>query len=252
MTKHLRIATWNLQRPGWKSPRVPMIMEQIEAIDADIWILTETHEVINLGEHYACVTSPTQPLRRKGEVTTAIWTRCDLGQTIPTFADQPDEPNPQFQTYALRGPATSPAVCAEVTTPLGAVLVYGTIITWLQDKGPQGDAGYKVEQLHAIEKHRDDWTCIRNGQPMCVAGDFNVTLNGRIWGPREAREKLTEALEDNELNCVTNTFEYCIDHICLSKDWAERVIRREQWQPPTMDGKPVSDHRGSYVDVRLD
>lgn len=49
MPKSMKIATWNLDRPrrgGWK--KNPIIQEQIDEINADIWILTETNRVINI------------------------------------------------------------------------------------------------------------------------------------------------------------------------------------------------------------
>ncbi len=252
MTKHLRIATWNLERPGWKSPRVQPQLETIAAIDADIWILTETHAAIKLDPPYNCVESPPQKLRRKGEQTTAIWTRCKVLRNIPTFTDRPDERDPQCPTYAVGRPAMSPAACAEIETPLGPLLVYGTIIAHFGDKGREVTSSYGDEQYKAIHAHRDDWARLRNSRPMCVAGDFNTTLNGRSWEPKDARPKLEAALVTNDLHCVTNTFAYCIDHICLTPEWAERVIHREQWEIPLRDGKKITDHKATSVDLRLD
>jgi len=40
----LRIATWNLERPeALDDPRVAIQRQQLQQIDADVWILTETH-----------------------------------------------------------------------------------------------------------------------------------------------------------------------------------------------------------------
>ncbi len=86
--------------------------------------------------------------------------------------------------------------------------------------------------------------------PMCVAGDFNVTLNGRTYGPRRSRALLETALEHNNLQCYTDCFEYNIDHICLTSGWADEV-RTQQWAPPHFNGRPVSDHAGVHVDVTL-
>lgn len=57
----MRIATWNLERPDPKDTvRNLARMEKIREIDADIWILTETHEVIDLSATHT--ERPRQPL----------------------------------------------------------------------------------------------------------------------------------------------------------------------------------------------
>ena len=69
-------------------------------------------------------------------------------QPVPTFADLPANDAPaKGATYAVRDAATSPAACALVQTPLGPLLVYGTIITWANDKGPEQQSEYAVETL---------------------------------------------------------------------------------------------------------
>ena len=45
----MRIATWNLERPDpADTVRNQARLEKIREIDAELWILTETHEVIDL------------------------------------------------------------------------------------------------------------------------------------------------------------------------------------------------------------
>ena len=68
MPKSMRIATWNLERPrlgGWK--KNPIICQQLDEIDADIWILTETNRVIKPGTCYSEIaTSPISEYHNPG------------------------------------------------------------------------------------------------------------------------------------------------------------------------------------------
>jgi hypothetical protein len=233
MPKSLTIATWNLERPklrGWK--KNPIICQQLDEIDADIWILTETNSAINPGTCYSEIaTSPISEYHNSGENCSTIWSRYPIGRTFPTF-------DPSI------------AVCAEILLPLGLFLVYGTIITWANDKGPTGKSKKWQEHYKSIESHAQDWAKLNQGLPFCVAGDFNQTLSGLSgYGTHQGRNMLSEALQKNNLVCVTDKIQFNIDHICLSKDWAKRVNQVNTWQGFTPEGKPISDHQGVYVDL---
>ena len=73
----MRIATWNLEHPDPKDTVLNLArMEKIREIEADIWILTETHEVIDLSATHhgsSTLTSPRKP--RSGEACVAVWSR---------------------------------------------------------------------------------------------------------------------------------------------------------------------------------
>ena len=51
----MKVATWNLQRVQPLEDRASLIRKQIEIVDADIWILTETHEIVSPGEDFSSV-----------------------------------------------------------------------------------------------------------------------------------------------------------------------------------------------------
>jgi len=57
----LRIATWNLERPqALDDPRVAILRQQLQQIDADVLILTETHTDVAPGREYE--PSASQPI----------------------------------------------------------------------------------------------------------------------------------------------------------------------------------------------
>ncbi|MEW6497557.1 MAG: endonuclease/exonuclease/phosphatase family protein [Cyanobacteriota bacterium] len=174
----MKIATWNLERPklkGWK--KNPKIQEQIDEIKADIWILTETNSVIHPendssspNNYEEIATPPISDYHNPGENCSTIWSRYPIKRTFLTFDH-------------------SMAVCAEILSPLGNFLVYGTIITWANDKGPTGTSRKWQEHYKSIASHAQDWAKLNQGLPLCVAGDFNQTLSGPTgYGTRQGRK----------------------------------------------------------------
>lgn len=259
MTSSLRIATWNVGRPGPSGvERNAAIIAKLREIDADIWILTETNTCISPGTVYNAWASPVdQPFRRPGERATMIWSRLPMRRALPTFAgmiSRADAANPIYPSYAVLGEDESPAVCVEVITPFGPLLVYGTIITWFGDKGPQERSGHEEEQRRSLPLYSSDWHRLAAEGPLCVAGDFNARITESTKGPRAetnvTRDLLKTALARNNLVATTNSLDYCIDHICLRRDWAERASPPQQWQAHYgADSRPVSDHQGVSVDI---
>lgn len=240
----LRIATWNLERPTqnghFKNLRR---IEKIREIDADLWVLTETHSAITL-DGYASLASPSQPdYHSDGESFATIWSRWPIRGAVPTF-------DPYF------------AVCAEVDSPAGPMLVFGTIITYANDRGPHGNSRRWEEHRKSIDSHAADWRRLRGKFPgylFCLAGDFNQSRDGSGWyEDAESLEKLSLALDQSSLQCVTELdmrangllqSRATVDHICLSQSLATRVLSVDAWEGTSGDGRKMSDHNGVVVDV---
>lgn len=230
----LRIATWNIDRPtqtGWK--KNPIIVEKLREIDADIWVLTETNAAIvpeskrpdPLCGYVGLASLPESP-SRPGQNRSTVWSRLGITRAIKTFD-------------------SDTAVCAEVETRIGPMLVYGTIITYWADRGKNNSNNW-VEHQKEIGNHSADWMRIKKAFPnhiMCVAGDFNQNRDRTQWfldptGNQESVDQLTEELEMNSLICVTEQdmrkekgiSRANIDHICVSKHIAERMKSYNCWQ----------------------
>ncbi|GAB4371162.1 MAG: hypothetical protein Kow00121_12470 [Elainellaceae cyanobacterium] len=238
MPNHLKIATWNIDHPRQGSLKNSAILAKIQEINADIWILTETNSVISPGEGYKPVATQPENGRAKGQNYTTLWSRYPIKRTLMTKEAQL-------------------AVCAEVDLgeAIGHLVVYGTIITWADDGVRSGEAKKWQRHYESIAWHSENWATLNQGVPFCVAGDFNETLSEPFaYGTKQGRELLHTALERSHLVCVTAGSEmgYNIDHICLSADWAKRVEGVEKWEALREDGKPVSDHYGITIALRLD
>ena len=186
----MRIATWNLERPDPADvARNQARMEKIREVGADVWILTETHEVIDLSaSHHGAATAPSPRKPLPGEACASVWSRWPILRRIET-AD-PTE-----------------AVCVEVAHPEGPLLVYGSIIAYAGYKGPDGMSRMWEQHYRFIGWHGRDWKRLREefpGHRLITGGDYNQNRDGARWyGTRKGREMLSAALSATRLKCVT-------------------------------------------------
>jgi endonuclease/exonuclease/phosphatase family metal-dependent hydrolase len=244
----VRVATWNVERPrprGWKVP--PAQLRRMAEVDADIWVLTETHVAHQPSPaHRFRLFSPPHPERRPcHERWTAIWSRWPL--------------------VAVTDPAPHPrgTVAALAETPNGLLAVYGTVIAWADERAHDDGRPARKWEVHLVEIERQgaEWRRLRAahpGVPLLVAGDFNQDRDGSRWyGTREVRARLTTALAGAGLECVTAIDavqggllreHHLIDHICATPDLAASA-RIRCWEPVDGDGQRLSDHPVVAVDL---
>lgn len=105
----LRIATWNLQHASTNGPSSTLQIARLRTFNPDIIVLTETDDDVDLslyGYHSAC-----SEKNDYGKYCSVIWSKYPFTE--------------KYQTYE-----TDTAVCAQVDTQLGPLIVYGTIITY--------------------------------------------------------------------------------------------------------------------------
>jgi endonuclease/exonuclease/phosphatase family metal-dependent hydrolase len=244
----MRIATWNVERPkpnGWKVP--PAQLRRMAEVDADIWVLTETHvDHQPTPDHtYSAFCPPHDARRPTDERWTAIWSKWPLHPI--------DDPAPH-----RRG-----TVAAIVGAPVGPLLVYGTVISWANE--PNFDDGREARMWEAhmaeIARQGGEWARLRAmhpGVPMVVAGDFNQDRDGSGWyGTHAGRSALGTALLDAGLVCVTRfdvveagllESDHLVDHICVTNDLATNAVVR-CWERIDSSGQRLSDHPTVAVDI---
>ncbi|MDP3720327.1 MAG: endonuclease/exonuclease/phosphatase family protein [Acidobacteriota bacterium] len=238
----MRIATWNLERlpTAW---RRSVIQSQLREVNADIWILTETSSGLSPGKDYKLVSSGAPDrLGDQGEVWVAIWSRFPIRQ-IDVFGD----------------PARSAA--ASISLPNSQRLgVCGTVLPWRGSPWRSYPSAGAVAFSAALEAQKADWHRINaEHDGLCVAGDFNQDLSAKsyYWSAK-ARALLSSALAECNLQAVTadptdpvrtltQQERASIDHICLPRQW-HTSAPPVAW-PRFLDGRPMSDHFGVYVDL---
>lgn len=239
----MKFATWNLERPpAGHSGRKARAIELMKSMNAEIWALTETHESVQLDGYSAAFSTPVRGYHQAGECYSAILTAWPITRRLDTFSAQ-------F------------AVCVEVAAPFGPCLVYSTIITYANDKGPKGLSKRWVEHRLSVQDHIDDWRRLRAAFPahsMVIAGDFNQSRDGSGWYEDEqAVSALSAGLKACDLECVTG-FDFrlaglletraTIDHICLSQDLSRLEPKVGAWEGADANGK-MSDHNGVWVEL---
>lgn len=241
----MQIATWNLARARPGGRRAAALLRHMEAITADVWVLTETWRDFTPGAGYElAATSEVAPDRpaSAGERWVAIWTR------LPGAAHQPLRTRDNERTAAARlsVPGRRPLV------------VYGTVLPWLSDArrpvGARGSAGFCA----ALGLQTADWREIQasEGSPaLCVAGDFNQDLAQRhYYGSKQGRTVLRKSITDSGLRCLTAGAPdpvlargglASIDHVCVSGGLALRADSPVlAWPEADELGGRLTDHFG--------
>ena len=244
----IRIATWNVERPkpkGWKIP--PAQLSRMEEVDADIWVLTETTLTHAPPDHPHGVFSPEHPERRPAnERWVGIWSRWPLVELSAPAAHK-------------RG-----SLAALCETPLGQIVVYGTVLAWANEPHTDEGTPTKMWEVHLaeIERQGHDWRTIREAHPdvpLVIAGDFNQDRDGSRWyGTKEARHKLSEQLEASSLTCLTAVdvvaegmleAQHLIDHVCSTAHLTMQEL--QCWETHDDSGIRLSDHPTVAVDLSL-
>jgi endonuclease/exonuclease/phosphatase family metal-dependent hydrolase len=246
----IRLATWNLDHAFNSSRPKDLQIKTIRRIDPDILILTETCREVDLtpfGYQPAVYTD----LNSHQKYDAAIWSKFQIVKGSWTY-------DPEL------------AVCAEIGTPIGKVLVYGSIIPYGLYKGKSETSPAWFEHYKSIQGQGNDWSRLNvDNLPVIAGGDFNQTRDGsNTYGTKECIQLLTDELRRNNLTCVTdedfgkagkitadpnpkkNWPRQNIDHICLTEG-AFEVLQVGAWDHFTESGKYMSDHNGVSVDIKL-
>jgi endonuclease/exonuclease/phosphatase family metal-dependent hydrolase len=155
-------------------------------------------------------------------------------------------------------------VAAVIETPVGLLMVFGTVLPWHCDRGRhERDAVVPnwSEHYRVIVEQAEEWRALRSAYPdaaLCVAGDLNVNLGGpHYFGTNRGRDLLREAMQQNGLACTTETDRIPvgmlayppIDHILISNHLADRTLVVAGWEGRTRDGVRLSDHSGLAVEL---
>jgi len=216
----MRIVNWNVQRPRLTGRKNALQINHLIGLKPDISILTETSTAIDHGPEYlAYFTEPSPRKPGDSEAVAARWVRNSRFYVVgPVETSDPQE-----------------AVCVELESDFGPILVYASIVPYHGYKGQNGTSDPWDAHKKAIRWHAQDWARMRArfpGHGVIVGGDFNQTRGGMGgYGTAEVRQLMTEALAAAGLTCVTEAdfratsglSRQNIDHVCLSSELASVV-----------------------------
>ncbi len=218
----MRIATWNVERLKHSPQEIQTVCQEL---DADILVLTETDERIRL-PFKQCISTKslagiTEPVvYKETEKRVAIYTDYHCVR--------------QYETYDAQT-----AVCAELETEHGNLLIYGTIM------GITGNRSSSY--LPDVEKQMEDVRILSEDNSVCVIGDYNCSFADGYYFTKAGRDLVNQCFQDCGLSILTARQPECIDHIAVSKLFLR--IARCTVEELNSD-KRLSDHKGIIVDIR--
>lgn len=244
----MKIATWNLQRPsGIAAPRTRRILKEIERVNADIWVLTETIEGLGPSDsHGRAYSGASDRPGRPSERWIAIWSRFPIVEQYST--------SDSARTAAVR---IAPPGVAEV-------IVYGTVLPWIGSAwnkiSGKGGAAFSA----AVDVQKRDWARLSTKHKqldLVVAGDLNQDFSDKhYYGSKLNRAVLTNALTEVRLRVAA---EYpndpvpnhahgraSIDHICVpvaGPRWERMTL--SSWPAAPAPDLSLSDHFGLSLET---
>ena len=214
----MKIATWNVERLKHIG-QLDEIAAACAKVKADILVLTETDSRIRLGYKYCY---QTRALKLAGYKSSE--NRVSIYANYPCVC--------YHQTF---DPKT--AICAELETERGNLLVYGTIM------GIYGNRHHSFQT--DVESQVEDFRRLtEEGRKLCVCGDFNCSFSDNYYFTKAGRNTLETAFADCQMSILTKNQPECIDHIALTSSFMDdTIVSVEEWN---LD-KSLSDHKGIAV-----
>ena len=230
----MRIATWNVERLKHKN-KLDLIHEACTAVEADILVLTETDERVAPAYPF-CYRSTSlkgveAPILYRGEKVFVRY--ADTENRVSIFTRyRCMKKHITFDSYT--------ALCVELATDFGNLLVYGTIM------GVHGnlEASFQPD----LEKQMEDIRHLAaEGQNVCVIGDYNLSFNDNYYHTTLGRETVRNCFERSGIRILTSERPQCIDHIAVSNSFmsGHHVTGINEWNYD----KALSDHRGIVVQI---
>jgi len=218
----LKIATWNVERLKHHREVDSMLCE-IEKIGADILVLTETDTRLLPDYPYYYHTPMLREIRpdyyRETENRVSVFSKFRCVK--------------QYDTY---DPYT--AICVELETDQGNLLVYGTIMGIFGNR----EASFKTDLTKQMEDIR---RLSEQGHSICVIGDYNLSFCDNYYYTQFGRNTVNQTFDDCQIDILTRDVTWCIDHIAVTKSFAGSVDSIEEWNL----GKTLSDHKGIVVNI---
>jgi len=218
----MRIATWNVERLRHRRDIDTMLLE-IDKADADILVLTETDARLRPGFPHCCHTQKLHDLRpgyySDTENRVSVYSRYRCLKQHETF-----------DTYT--------AICVELETSRGNLLVYGTIMGVFGNR----EASFRTDLMAQMADIR---RLSAQGNRLCVVGDYNLSFCDSYYYTREGRALVENTLRDCGIDILTRDRRECVDHIALTAGFASAFAHVEEWNTD----KRLSDHKGIVVEI---
>ncbi len=219
----MKLATWNIERLKHKSS-LPRILQACKQTNADILVLTETDSQVRPDYKYFFQTA-------------------DLTEIDSTYYKPTENRVTVFTKYKCvcqhENYDEYTAICVELETEFGNLLVYGTIIVIYGNR--------RSSFNHDLEKQVTDIERLSQSEKnICICEDFNCSFADNYYFTNYGRNLITDCFSNNHITLLTKDTLQCIDHIALSDSLVSgRQIQIEEWNYD----KTLSDHKGISVKI---
>jgi hypothetical protein len=231
----VRGGTWNVQYYARGAAKNRASLDLLNSWNADVWVLTETHDDLDLSTSHVAIHSE-QRCPTPGGRWTTIWTSFPLIERIPTAGGA------------------------------GELIIYGTVLPWNGDTGldPTRPARGWDEFYRVVPLQGHKWASLRNRYPgatLIVAGDLNQDLGGRhYYGTKACRTLLRTQLGTASLDCLTTTDRFGpgslqhppIDHVCAGPGRDTSFTTKPCGRNNDVNGVRLSDHGGTLVSLETE
>lgn len=212
----MKIATWNIERLK-KKKFLAEILVEIEKLNADILILTETDKQVS--PSYFPYKIETKPLILINKKAISTENRVSIFSKYPILE--------VFKTYD-----NFTTCCAEIETPFGNLLVYGTIVGIFGNRNQNFIPDLK-SQMNDLKKISE--------KSICFAGDLNCTFSDSYYFTNEGRNLFNENFKILNLKNITSEILENIDHLVISENFIKNFkIETSEFN----SDKKLSDHKG--------
>ena len=230
----MRIATWNVERLKHKN-KLDLIHKACDDAKADILVLTETDERVAPAYPFCYRTTSLQgvefPILYRGEKAFIRYANTENRVSIFTRYQCLKE-HQTFNGYT--------ALCVELATEVGNLLVYGTIMGVLGNR----EASFQPD----LEKQMEDIRHLTaEGRNICVIGDYNLSFSDNYYHTTLGRETVKKCFGNSGISILTAKRPQCIDHIAVSDSFmaGHCVTEINEWNCD----KGLSDHKGIAVQI---
>ena len=223
----MKIATWNVERLKHKKS-LDEIITMSNNVNADILVLTEYDENIKLDYPYHDCTPTPEPLYFEGYDKPEIYKPSEHRVFVYTKYKIIHK-HKTFNEYT--------ALCLELETEKGNILVYGTIM---------GIAARRLPYKEDIKEQINDFCKFNNaGYNLCICGDYNCSFSDDYYYlSKECRQRIRDTFSKCDIKLVTEDQSECIDHIAISDKFiGESIPQIKEWN----NDKRLSDHKGISV-----
>ena len=243
----LKLATWNVALPVSTRRREAM-RAYTDHENADVWVLTETHDGFTPGLSYSHSSAPGRDERHRLEHRwVTIWSRHPIEPLITSD---------KRRTAAAR-------IKPESGDPL---IVYGTVLPWIGSPWGRYRSAGGVAFKKSLAVQSADWLKLQSDYPkdeFFLLGDLNqdlVTSLPRYYGSLANRGELETELKKAGLVARTAGVRdpirrdsapcACIDHICSRRGSKWHAEPAARWPDSPRPERWLTDHFGVSIKFR--